>query len=42
MQVIENWADIQGSIRSLNEPGDVAGFVTALIDSVLGDARPAQ
>jgi hypothetical protein len=32
MQVIENWADVRGTIRGLSEPGDVAGFVTALID----------
>src|SRR5262245_29739737 len=32
MQIMENWADIRGRIRSLNEPGDFAGFVTALID----------
>jgi hypothetical protein len=32
MQVVENWADVRGTIRGLSEPGDVAGFVTALID----------
>jgi hypothetical protein len=32
MQVIENWADIRGKIRSVSEPGDIPGFTTALID----------
>jgi hypothetical protein len=32
MQVIENWADIRGTIRSVNDEGDCPGFLTALID----------
>jgi hypothetical protein len=32
MQVIENWADIRGRIRSLSQLGDLPGLVTALID----------
>jgi hypothetical protein len=32
MQVMPNWADIRGTIRSLKEPGEFPGFVTALID----------